>query len=223
MAAALDLSFVNDIMNSNKKSYTDKILDYIITNLNSLNAKDNYTARHSLKVGEYSLGIAAKMGLAEEEKIKILIAGVLHDIGKIMIPNSILKKTGRLNEEEFKIIKSHSYLGYEATKLFKELSELGIPELILYHHERVDGKGYPLGVTDTIIPIGSRIISAADSYDAMTTTRTYRIGFDHYSAVNELITHSNAQFDRNVIYNIFLYFKENEFFMGKRTSLLLQC
>ncbi len=137
------------------------------------------------------------MGLEPKELDIIHIAGHLHDIGKIGIADGILLKSGKLTNTEFEVMKEHSKIGWEILKNNKELQN--IPEIILHHHERFDGNGYPHKISGNNIPLGSRIIAIADSFDAMVTKRTYKdtMTFDH--AVDELKKQSGKQFDPIII------------------------
>ncbi|NTW91654.1 MAG: HD-GYP domain-containing protein [Erysipelotrichaceae bacterium] len=132
---------------------------------------------------------------------KLRIAGLMHDIGKIGIPDSILDKPDRLTEEEFNLIRKHSEVGYRILSAANEFSE--IADYILAHHERWDGMGYPKGLKGSDIPIYARIISVADSFDAMTSDRAYRKAMNINQAKQEIIKNSNVQFDPNVV-KIFL-------------------
>ena len=139
---------------------------------NALEARDQYTAGHSDRVANLSELIARDMKMSEEECEAIHIAGHLHDIGKIGIPDGILLKTGSLRACEYEVIKEHSRIGW---KILKDIPGLeSIAEIVLHHHERIDGSGYPEGLKDEMISPGAKIIAVADTYDAMTTFRTYK-------------------------------------------------
>lgn len=144
----------------------------------ALDAKDAYTAGHSQRVSEMSLKVCELIGLKKKDILKIHIAAHLHDIGKIGIPDAILNKEGRLTDEEFEIMKTHSAIGAGILSKSKTLSEFS--DIVLHHHERFDGKGYPDGLKGEKIPVGARIIAICDSIDAMTSNRRYRkaLGFD---------------------------------------------
>ena len=151
----------------------DRIYHEIIECITSaLDAKDAYTAGHSQRVSDMSLKLSELMGLPEHEINKIHIAAHLHDIGKIGIPDAVLNKEARLTDEEWLVMKSHPGIGADILSKSKMLSELiGI---VLHHHERFDGKGYPDGLAAERIPVGARIIAICDSIDAMTSNRRYR-------------------------------------------------
>lgn len=138
----------------------------------ALDAKDAYTAGHSQRVSDMSLKVCEIMGMCREETEKIHIAAHLHDIGKIGVPDAVLNKTERLNEEEWLAIRKHPSIGAEILSKSHQLSEL--KDIVLAHHERFDGKGYPQGLKGEKIPLGARIIAICDSIDAMTSDRSYR-------------------------------------------------
>lgn len=138
----------------------------------TIDAKDKYTKGHSSRVAEYALNIAKRMNKSEKEQQEIYYLGLLHDIGKIGIPDGIINKTSRLTDEEYKLIKTHPIIGAE---ILENISEM--PELVRgarWHHERYDGRGYPDGLKGDEIPEAARIIGVADAYDAMTSKRSYR-------------------------------------------------
>ncbi len=138
----------------------------------ALEARDDYTAGHSKRVSDMALEVCKLIGFNAEDTHKIHIAAHLHDIGKIGIPDAVLMKTERLNREEWEIIKQHPKIGADILAKSKKLNELS--EIVLHHHERYDGKGYPDGLTAEQIPVGARIIAICDSIDAMTSNRCYR-------------------------------------------------
>ena len=160
---------------------------------NALDAKDQYTHGHSMRVTLYSLALAKALNLDDELLEEIETAGLLHDIGKLAIPEKILLKPGKLTDEEFKIIKTHPELGKNLVDGIEKLKL--ISTWLKYHHERYDGKGYPEGLIGEKIPISSRIIALADTYDAMTSTRSYRRALSHQEAIDEIKRCSGTQFD----------------------------
>lgn len=173
-----------------------------------LEAKDMYTSGHSQRVTECALAIAEELSLSKAEKSNLELAGLLHDIGKIDIPKEILAKTTKLTAEEYSQIKTHSTKGIEILKHIKQLSET-IPT-ILYHHERFDGKGYPEGLKAEEIPLASRILAVSDSFDAMTSTRSYRTAVSREDALEEIKRNSGSQFDPQVCEAFFrAYQKKN--------------
>ena len=159
----------------------------------ALDAKDPYTHGHSLRVTLYSLILASKLNLTDTALEEIETAGLLHDIGKIGIPQSILCKTDKLTDEEFAIMKDHTGRGERMIKNVKKLH--AVASWLKSHHERWDGRGYPCGLKGTEIPLFARIIALADTYDAMTSTRPYRKALPHEVAIQEIKRCSGIQFD----------------------------
>lgn len=138
----------------------------------AVEAKDLYTKGHSERVAKYSEMIAKKMGYSDDDAKTLYIMALMHDVGKIGIPDAIINKPGALTDEEFKIIKSHPVIGADILKEVDAFEK--ISEIALNHHERVDGKGYPNGLTGNEISDEVAIVSVADAYDAMTSQRSYR-------------------------------------------------
>jgi putative nucleotidyltransferase with HDIG domain len=145
-----------------------------------LSRKDAYTAEHSEEVAKYALIIADKLGLSRKSKRVLNKAGYLHDIGKIGISESILNKAGRLTTDEYEEIKKHSTIGYEIVSQFPNLNEVAI--IVKYHHELLDGSGYPEGLKGGDIPLSAQILGVADVFSALTTDRPYREGFNYWKA-----------------------------------------
>jgi energy-coupling factor transport system substrate-specific component len=160
---------------------------------NAIDAKDSYTNGHSRRVAEYSVEIAKAAGLSEEECERVYFAGLLHDVGKIGVPNEIITKTSRLTDEEFAYIKRHPATGAQILSSIKKSPWLSIGAH--YHHERYDGKGYPEGKAGEDIPEIARIIAVADAYDAMTSNRSYRNAIPQHIVREELVKGSGTQFD----------------------------
>ena len=159
----------------------------------ALDAKDPYTHGHSLRVTMYSLILAKKLNLDDSTLEEIEMAGLLHDIGKIGIPQSILCKPGKLTDEEYEVMKSHPA---QAEKMLMGIKKLTVvTNWLRAHHERWDGRGYPYGLKGEEIPISGRIIALADTYDAMTSTRSYRKALDHEVAIAEIQRCAGSQFD----------------------------
>ena len=160
--------------------------DAIALDIGTLKVSDEYTFKHSVDVATISMIIAKKAGMDSCEIRKIGISGLLHDIGKSRIPNEILNKTGKLTDEEFSIMKKHSLFGYNILKDKKEIA----PEIclgVLQHHEKISGKGYPLGLSDTQICPYARILAVADIYDALVTERPYKKAFSQRDAVEMIM------------------------------------
>jgi putative two-component system response regulator len=167
----------------------------------ALDARDHYTHGHSREVTEYAVAIAKEMGLPVKEIEIIRDAGILHDIGKIGIPDAVLLKPGRLTEEEYEQIKKHPEIGKSILQPVNCLADK-IP-LIYHHHERVDGTGYPAGLAGENIPLGARILAVADAYQAMTSDRPYRKALSMQIAIGELEKFKGKQFDPQIV-DIFL-------------------
>ncbi|OXT08557.1 response regulator [Thermoanaerobacterium thermosaccharolyticum] len=163
----------------------------------AVEAKDRYTKGHSLRVSKYAAIIGESMGLPKDEIEKLRIAGILHDIGKIGISDKILTKPGKLTKEEYDKIKQHPSISR------KILEPIGLSKDIIdgieKHHERYDGKGYPFGLNDDNIPLIAAILCVADSFDAMTSDRSYRKGMPFDEAVNELLKYKGTQFNPRVV------------------------
>jgi putative nucleotidyltransferase with HDIG domain len=158
-----------------------------------LDARDPHTSQHSTRVTNFSMAIANILGLCAEDKDTLYIASSLHDIGKVGIPDRILLKPDRLSEEEFSVIRKHPEIGADILKQLPPMARE--TEIIRHHHERFDGKGYPSGILGRDIPLLSRIITLADSYDAMTSDRPYRKALEIGMAVQEITRCSGTQFD----------------------------
>jgi HD-GYP domain-containing protein (c-di-GMP phosphodiesterase class II) len=173
--------------------------------VNSIDAKDEYTRGHSDRVAIISKWLAEQYskakGLPPEDIQKIYLSGLLHDIGKIGISESVLKKPGKLTDEEYEEMKTHPAIGAGIISEIHQMEDI-IPG-ILYHHERVDGKGYPKGLSGTHIPLAGKIVMIADSFDAMTSHRTYRKAMTFEEAIVEIEKNIGKQFDP-VVAGIFL-------------------
>jgi energy-coupling factor transport system substrate-specific component len=169
----------------------------ILAIANTVDAKDENTSRHSQRVSEYSVLIAKEMGKSDEECELLRKTALLHDIGKIGIPDSVLNKPGKLTDEEYELMKSHTTRGAEILKDFTLIENVW--EGALYHHERYDGKGYPLGLKGEAIPINARIIGIADAFDAMTANRVYRKKLDFDYVLKELKNGRGTQFDSQLV------------------------
>lgn len=159
----------------------------------AVDAKDTYTNGHSLRVAEYSKEIARRAGLSKEMQDDIYMMGLLHDVGKIGVPDAIINKPAHLTEEEFAVIRNHPVMGARILKNIKDF-----PKLITgarWHHERYDGKGYPDGITGEEIPLEARIIAVADAYDAMSSRRSYRDVLAQEVVRSEIEAGKGSQFD----------------------------
>ena len=159
----------------------------------SVDAKDRYTHGHSSRVAAYAREIARRAGYSEMEQDQIFMMGLLHDVGKIGIQDAIINKTSRLTEEEYAEIKTHPAVGAQILKKIQDLPELMVGAR--WHHERYDGRGYPDGLTGEDIPEVARIIAVADTYDAMTSNRSYRGFLPQEQVRGEIEGCKGTQFD----------------------------
>lgn len=172
----------------------NKKFNEILTIMTSLlEEKDLYTAQHSYNVKRLATKLAYKAGLSAKEIWNIGAAASLHDIGKLQIPDCIINKPGKLTDKEYELIKKHPVYSHELLAALPTFSK--IKDIVLFHHERYDGKGYPNGLRGEEIPLGARIIAIADTYDAITSTRSYRNLQSHETALTEISNFSGTQFD----------------------------
>lgn len=177
-----------------EQEYTKLMVDQAIETLAyTIDAKDQYTRGHSFRVAKYSRMIAHLLGKSEAECREIYLAGLLHDIGKIAISDSIINKTSKLTDDEFEQMKKHPINGAKILEKMKTLPFL--QNGALYHHERYDGKGYPFGLQGELIPELARIIAVADAYDTMTSNRHYRSAMEQAYAKQEIWKGIGTQFD----------------------------
>ena len=163
----------------------------------TIDAKDKYTNGHSFRVSEYAVKLAGRLGLSDEELHALERESLLHDIGKIGIPDAVLNKPGRLTDEEFETIKDHTTIGKTILDGIEGMKSAA--DAAAYHHERYDGAGYPEGLKGKDIPVHARIISIADAFDAMRSDRVYRKGLDDDTIRRELINGSGKQFDPELL------------------------
>lgn len=172
----------------------DQLIEVILT---VLDARDPYTFSHSLRVTEIAVLIAADMKLSSERIRVVHEAAYLHDIGKVGIPDRVLNKAGRLTREEMRYMQAHPRIGYNVLArlpLFRDIAEI-----VLCHHERWDGLGYPAGLKGRKIPVESRIIAVADAFDAITSDRPYRKGQSMEFGLEEICQHREEQFGPLVV------------------------
>lgn len=184
----------------NASLYTDLqelFLNSIRTVVSLIDAKDDYTAGHSSRVTKYALMIADQLKYATEDRKRLELAALLHDVGKIGMPDSILKKPSGLTAEEFNIVKNHPAKGAEALEPIKQMKSI-IPG-VRYHHEKLDGKGYPAGLSGDKVPMDAQIICVGDSYDAMNSDRPYRKGLGMEESVRRLRQDSGTQFNPTLV------------------------
>ncbi len=163
--------------------------------VNALDARDQETKGHSLRVSKYMMDIARELGVVEDSRewLDMQRGSLLHDVGKIGVSDSILLKPGKLTDDEWKLMRLHPEIGYKMLRQVKFLE--GPAEIILAHHERWDGKGYPRGLAEDEIPLGARIFPVVDTFDAMTSDRPYRKALSTQDALNEILKYGGSQFD----------------------------
>lgn len=191
---AITIIYVNNVRIEGKQESLERLFRQTATSLvSAIDAKDTYTHGHSSRVAEYSRKIAELVGKSESECSEIYYAALLHDVGKIGVPESIINKHGKLTSEEFEIIKQHPAMGAQILQSIREYPFLSIGAH--YHHERYDGKGYPDGLKGTDIPEIARIVSIADAYDAMTSKRSYREPLPQQKVREEFVKGIGTQFD----------------------------
>jgi putative nucleotidyltransferase with HDIG domain len=191
-----------------QNEYRTITLESIEAIARTIDAKDHYTNGHSLRVGYYSREIAKEMNFSPDEIENIYYAGLLHDIGKIAVPDIILNKPGKLTDQEFEVIKSHTV---EGSKILSSIST--IPNITLgarYHHESYDGSGYPEHLVGENIPLIARIICAADCYDAMATQRVYKEPFLTDHIIEEFTKCAGTQFDPEISKIVIKLIKEGK-------------
>lgn len=162
-----------------------------------LDLKDISTGVHSTRLAEWAIRVARKLNIREEDFYQVEVAALLHDIGKIGVPDAILKKNGPLTSEERALINRHPEYSWSILRLFPGLQDASL--YALHHHESLDGTGYPAGLKGNDIPLVSRIISVIDAYDAMVSNRCYRKGLPHREAVARLVKGAGTQFDLEVV------------------------
>lgn len=177
-------------------AFLTEVHDLILTVISALEARDPYTSHHSSRVAEMTEALCSYLKLSDEETELYHIAAHLHDIGKIGIRDNILLKEGKLNDEEWKIMQSHSVKGYRILMNAKSFET--VAPIVRSHHERWDGKGYPDKLKETEIPLGSRIIAVADSLDAMMSDRPYRKGMDLAICKSEIEKNIGLAYDPDI-------------------------
>ena len=162
-----------------------------------LDSKDEYTAQHSAAVAMYCRDMAAGLGLPEEEAEALHLAGLLHDLGKVGTPDAVLRKTAKLSDDDWDFLRQHPEKGAEVLSHLANYQD--VADIVRYHHERLDGSGYPRGVTSEQIPELSKILAVADSYHAMTSDRPYRDAMSSFEAMNELRRIGGVTLDRRYV------------------------
>jgi HD-GYP domain-containing protein (c-di-GMP phosphodiesterase class II) len=172
-----------------------------------LDLKDLNTGFHSTRLAEWAMRVGEELGLDEKCLRDLEVAALLHDIGKIGIPDAILRKPSRLTEDEYALMKKHPEYGWYVIRPFPAMTRASL--FVLHHHENYDGTGYPGGLRGEEIPIGGRIVSVIDAFDAMISSRPYRKGLPFEEAMRRLILASGTQFDPAVL-NSFVGFAQRE-------------
>jgi len=190
----------NRLIEEHNEKMKQMVLNAVKTHAYSIEAKDPYTKGHCDRVEIYSSIIAKKLIKDENELFNFRIACILHDIGKIGVPDSIIQKPGKLTKEEYEEMKKHPVIG---ANIAEPLYGKKIAKIIKHHHEWFDGSGYPDGLKGEDIPLESRIMIIGDTYDAMTSTRPYREAKTHQEAYDEILRFSGRQFDPGLV-NIFI-------------------
>jgi HD-GYP domain-containing protein (c-di-GMP phosphodiesterase class II) len=174
------------------------LLKSVICGFNQLlDLRDLNTGVHSTRLAEWAVRVARRLGIPEADLYQLEVAALLHDIGKIGIPDAILKKEGKLTDEERMLMNKHPEYSWSILRLFPGLDKASL--YALHHHESYDGRGYPGGLKGEEIPMGSRIVSVIDAYDAMISNRCYRKGLAHEEAVRRLFSAGGTQFDPFVV------------------------
>ncbi len=174
----------------------------------TIEAKDNYTKGHTERVTTYAMQIASEMDLADAELEVLELASLLHDVGKIGIPEKILKKPGKLTPGEYEIMKRHPNIGAEIIANIENIEK--VKDIVANHHEKWDGSGYMRGLKGEEIPLGARILAVADAYDAMTSTRSYRRNFSEEEVIKEFKRCAGFQFDREVVRAFFKAYRNGK-------------
>lgn len=196
---------LENLILENNKSYFETVKSLT----NAIEAKDSYTRGHSERVKEYSMGIASMLELSSQELHELEFGSILHDIGKIGIPETVLNKRGRFTDEEYRIMKEHPRIGYEILKDVHFLHQS--LNIILEHHERMDGEGYPYGLKGKEISLLGRIVCVADAYDAMTSSRPYRSNpLSREKAMEVMINNKGTQFDGEIVDAFVNWLEKNE-------------
>lgn len=184
---------LEDLLRDLRESY-DATLDAMVS---AIESRDCETKHHCRRVQSYAVLLGQVLGMTPEQLMDLSYGALLHDVGKIGVPDSILLKPGKLTEEEWATMRNHTLIGYKMISRIKFLK--GAADIVLYHHERWDGRGYPYGIAGEDVPLGARIFSVVDSLDAITSKRTYKEAIPLELARKEIARCSGAQFDPAVV------------------------
>ncbi|MEM6855220.1 MAG: HD-GYP domain-containing protein [Planctomycetota bacterium] len=204
---AFDLAYVAISVENRHfiESLNEMVVEVVCGFSLAIESRDSYTGGHVQRVTAYALALAQAMGLSNEDQSIVRLGGLLHDIGKVAIPDDILNKPDTLTDEEFDIIRVHPVVGHEILKRIPHLGRAN--QIVRHHHERWDGRGYPDKLAGHDIPKLSRVLAIADSYDAMTSDRSYRKTKTHDEAMREIQACAGSQFDPEMA-EVFLGFSE---------------
>ena len=203
-----EIKSINEKLSHTYKQLEQAYMECIQTLRYTVEAKDTYTRGHSDRVSAYSVLIGKKLGLSDEDLRRLEIGGLFHDIGKIGVPDTILQKAGKLSENEYSEIKNHPTIGahiLSTASIFQDI----LP-IVKYHHERYDGKGYPEQLSGENIPYLARITSVADTFDAMTSKRSYRDSLPLDTVISEFENCSGTQFDPEIA-KVFIDILKNDY------------
>ncbi len=179
-----------------------------------IETRDPYTAGHQRRVSNLACAIAREMGVSRDEINGIRLAGILHDIGKIYVPSDILSKPGKLNSVEFEIIRTHPQRGYDILKMIE--FPWPVAEMVLQHHERINGSGYPLGLSDGKILMGAKILGVADVVEAMAFRRPYRVALGINEALSEISKNKKVLYDPRVVDTCVTLFTDKDFNLDRK-------
>ena len=200
--AQLGVNFEDELLAKFNADHADipynRIFEIATSLAGAIDAKDPYTKDHSTSVSRYSEALARAINLPEEEVERIKLGALLHDVGKIGIPETVLQKEGPLSDEEWKIMKQHPAIGAEKV-LMPNPSLRDLIPIVKYHHERIDGKGYPEGLSNGSIPLAAKIVAIADTYHALTSDRPYRKGMNIEKAISILEEGAGSQWDADLV------------------------
>lgn len=183
-----------DVVGFNETEIYHDIIESLVT---ALEAKDCYTRGHSERVAFMAYELSKKLGMEGNKLENIHMAAHLHDIGKIGVSDNILNKVGKLSEDEWQCIRMHPKIGFDILNKSNKLKH--IAKIVLHHHENWNGSGYPNGLTELDIPLGSRIIAVCDSIDAMMSIRPYRKAMDFKKCMEEIVVNKNIMYDPVIV------------------------